>query len=83
MVSTKVDSSFLSQGCDSLSNVLFMYFSEITALAGPICLKYWRETLSMAYIPFDVRFIAHCINCIHGHSGVVRKDKHFTFSTLC
>ena len=56
--------------------------SGITASVGPICLKYWWGTLSLAYIPFGVRFI--CIVCIaYGHSAVDRKDRLFTFCTLC
>ena len=49
------------------------------ALVGPICLKYWREALNLAYIPFGVWFMAHCIHCEYGHSGVDWKDKLFYF----
>ena len=33
----------------------------------------------MAYIPFGVRFMAHCTNSVYGHSGADRKVFFFFF----
>ena len=36
-------------------------------------------TLSLAYIPFGVKFMAHCIHSVYGYCGVDRKGNFFFF----
>ena len=55
---------------------------EISRLkVGPICLR----NTQFGVFPFGKRFMAHCIHCLYGHSGVDRKNMllFFNFCTLC